>query len=86
MAFLDGLATMQPGCIVTDVRMPGMAGLELQRELRERRINLPVIVMTGHGDVQLAVEAMKAGAVDFIEKPFADETLLGAITRRLGRL
>ena len=78
-SFLDSLAALQPGCVLTDVRMPGMSGLELQRELAARRIALPVIVMTGHGDVQLAVEAMKAGAVDFIEKPFSDTTILEAI-------
>jgi two-component system response regulator FixJ len=78
-AFLDAASTVQPGCIITDVRMPGIDGLELQRQLKARHIRLPVIVMTGHGDVPLAVEAMKAGAVDFIEKPFGDETLLSAI-------
>jgi two-component system, LuxR family, response regulator FixJ len=78
-AFLDALTALQPGCVLTDVRMPGMSGLDLQRELNARRIPLPVIIMTGHGDVQLAVEAMKAGAVDFIEKPFSDETILTAI-------
>jgi two-component system, LuxR family, response regulator FixJ len=79
VAFLDALPSVQPGCIVTDVRMPGMDGLALQREWKSRDIPLPVIVMTGHGDVPLAVEAMKAGAVDFIEKPFNDEALLSAI-------
>jgi two-component system response regulator FixJ len=78
-AFLNALASVQPGCIVTDVRMPGMDGLELQRELKTRGVGLPVIVITGHADVSLAVEAMKAGAVDFIEKPFNDESLLAAI-------
>lgn len=78
-AFLDALPSVQPGCIVTDVRMPGMDGLELQRELKNRSVDLPVIVITGHADVSLAVEAMKAGAIDFIEKPFNDETLLAAI-------
>jgi len=85
VAFLDALPAVQDGCIVTDVRMPGMDGLELQRRLRENKIGLPVIVMTGHGDVALAVEAMKAGAVDFIEKPFDDEVLLGAIRAALAR-
>ncbi len=85
VAFLAALPTVQDGCIVTDVRMPGMDGLELQRRLRENKIGLPVIVMTGHGDVALAVEAMKAGAVDFIEKPFDDEILLGAIRTALVR-
>jgi two-component system response regulator FixJ len=78
-AFLKALPSVQPGCVLTDVRMPGMDGLALQRELKARGIGLPVIVITGHGDVPLAVEAMKAGAVDFIEKPFHDEALLSAI-------
>lgn len=84
-AFLDALAAVQPGCVLTDVRMPGMSGLDLQRELLARRIALPVIVMTGHGDVQLAVQAMKAGAVDFIEKPFSDDTILNTIRGALAR-
>ena len=79
LAFLDVLPGIKDGCVVTDVRMPGMDGLELQRRLRQHKARLPVIVMTGHGDVPLAVEAMKSGAVDFIEKPFEDETLLSAI-------
>ncbi len=81
--FLDGLETVQPGCIVSDVRMPGIDGLELQRRLKDSGLGLPVIIMTGHADVPLAVEAMKAGAVDFIEKPFGDEVMLGAIERAL---
>jgi two-component system response regulator FixJ len=85
VAFLDAASTVQPGCIITDVRMPGIDGLELQRQLKARHIGLPVIVMTGHGDVPLAVEAMKAGAVDFIEKPFGDETLLSAIRIAIDR-
>ncbi len=83
--FLDALPGLQPGCVVSDIRMPGVDGLALQRRLSELRINLPVIIMTGHGDVRLAVEAMKAGAVDFIEKPFDDEVLLAAISVALGR-
>jgi two-component system response regulator FixJ len=79
ISFLAGLAALQPGCIVTDVRMPGMDGLALQRQLKLRQIDLPVVVMTGHADVKLAVEAMKEGAVDFIEKPFSDHVLLAAI-------
>jgi two-component system, LuxR family, response regulator FixJ len=84
-AFLGALPTVQPGCIVTDVRMPEMDGLELQRQLKLRGVGLPVIVITGHGDVPLAVEAMKAGAVDFIEKPFNDEKLLSAIRVAIDR-
>jgi two-component system response regulator FixJ len=84
-AFLEALPTVQPGCIVTDVRMPEMDGLELQRHLGVRSLGLPVIVITGHGDVPLAVEAMKAGAIDFIEKPFNDERLLCAIRVAIDR-
>jgi FixJ family two-component response regulator len=68
-----------PGCLLLDIRMPMMSGLELQRVLSEREIALPVIFMTGHGDVSMAVEAMKLGARDFIEKPFKDQTLLDAV-------
>ncbi|MBS0525717.1 MAG: response regulator [Proteobacteria bacterium] len=84
-AFLKVLAEVQEGCIVTDVRMPGIDGIELQRRLAAGGVRLPVIVMTGHGDIALAVEAMKAGAVDFIEKPFDDEVLLTAIRAALAR-
>jgi two-component system, LuxR family, response regulator FixJ len=84
-AFLAAIGTLQPGCIVSDVRMPGIDGLELQRRLKELGVNLPVVIMTGHADVPLAVEAMKAGAIDFIEKPFDDELLLGAIRVALSR-
>ncbi|MBP6766334.1 MAG: response regulator [Reyranella sp.] len=85
VAFLKVLPDAQPGCVVTDIRMPEMDGLELQRRLAELKSGFPVIVMTGHGDVPMAVEAMKAGAVDFIEKPFDDETLLSAIRSALDR-
>jgi RNA polymerase sigma factor (sigma-70 family) len=70
---------MPPGCLVLDIRMPMMSGLELQRELNDREIALPVIFLTGHGDVSMAVEAMKLGARDFIEKPFKDQVLLDAV-------
>lgn len=83
VAFLEALPGAQPGCVVTDIRMPEIDGLELQRRLLELKAGFPVIVMTGHGDVPMAVEAMKAGAVDFIEKPFDDETLLSAIRSAL---
>jgi two-component system response regulator FixJ len=85
VAFLKVLPEVEEGCVVTDIRMPEVDGLELQRRLGERKRHLPVIVMTGHGDVPLAVEAMKAGAVDFIEKPFDDEVMLSAIRAALAR-
>ena len=86
VAFLRALPKVEVGCIVTDVRMPGMDGLELQRRLLADKNAIPVIVMTGHGDIALAVEAMKAGAVDFIEKPFDDEMLIRAIKSALTRV
>lgn len=78
-SFLAALATLQAGCVITDVRMPDMTGIQLLQRLREKEIKLPVIVITGHGDIPLAVEAMKYGAIDFIEKPFADDTILRAV-------
>ena len=78
-AFLDAFTTVAPGCIVTDVRMPGMSGIELMTALTKRGVTLPVIVITGHGDVPLAVEAMKLGAIDFLEKPFEDDRLIAMI-------
>jgi two-component system response regulator FixJ len=83
LTFLDTVNEISGGCIVTDVRMPGMTGMEMIRRLRELKITLPVIVITGHGDVPLAVEAMKCGAADFIEKPFDDEVLLTAVRSAL---
>jgi len=71
------------GCLLLDVRMPGMSGLELQEYLVEKQIRIPVIIITGHGDVPMAVRAMKSGAVDFIEKPFNDELLLESIRKAL---
>ena len=85
VAFLEALPTIEGGCVVTDVRMPGMDGIALQRRLKTENNSIPVIVMTGHGDISLAVEAMKAGAVDFIEKPFEDDVLIGAIKTALSR-
>ena len=79
--FLKAYEPGHPGCLVLDVRMPGMSGLELQRAMADRAIDLPVIILTGHGDVQVAVRAMKAGAVDFIEKPFNNELLLDRIQK-----
>ena len=81
--FLDELAKLEPGCVVTDVRMPGIDGMELLRRVNSGARKLPVIVMTGHGDVPLAVEAMKLGALDFLEKPFEDDRLIGMIETAL---
>jgi two-component system response regulator FixJ len=67
------------GCLIVDIRMPGMGGLELQEELVRRKVNIPVIVITGHGDVPLAVRAMRAGAIDFVEKPFDEERMLQSV-------
>jgi FixJ family two-component response regulator len=78
-AFLEGYGSDGPGCLVLDIRMPGMSGLELQQELNRRGIDLPIIVLTGHGNVQVAVHAMKGGAVDFIEKPFNNDLLLDRV-------
>ena len=78
-AFLDLAPKVEAGCVITDVRMPGVSGIDLLRRLRELKFGVPVIVITGHGDVPLAVEAMKIGAADFIEKPFDDEALLQAV-------
>jgi len=82
-AFLKGTNVDVARCIVSDIRMPGMTGVELVRKLKGGGSTCPVILITGHGDVALAVEAMKAGAADFIEKPFDDEALLGAIRSAL---
>jgi len=79
LEFLEVADGLTDGCVVTDVRMPEMSGLELVRKLRERGIALPVIVITGHGDVPLAVEAMRAGVVDFLEKPFDNEVLINSV-------
>jgi two-component system response regulator FixJ len=83
-AFLHSLSTLQGGCIITDLKMPGLSGIELLRKLRELDVELPVIMLTGHGDVPLAVEAMRSGAVDFLEKPYDDETLLYSVRTALG--
>jgi two-component system, LuxR family, response regulator FixJ len=83
LAFLDAMTDTSTGCIVTDVRMPGIDGIELLRRLKARGFSLPVIVMTGHADVPMAVEAMKEGAVDFIEKPFDDDLFLAAVRSAL---
>lgn len=83
---LKKTADLEEGCILLDIRMPGMDGLEVQQALQERGVSLPVIMMTGHGDVTLAVKAMKAGAVDFIEKPFEKDTLLASLEEGYRRL
>lgn len=80
-AFLEGYAPHRRGCLLLDVRLPDMSGLELQRTLAAQGVGLAVIMITGHGDVPMAVNAMKAGAVDFIEKPYQDDTILGCIER-----
>lgn len=77
---------LSQGCVLLDIRMPGMDGLEVQQALREKGVALPVIIMTGHGDIGLAVKAMKAGAVDFIEKPFEKVTLLSSLEEGFQRL
>jgi RNA polymerase sigma factor (sigma-70 family) len=82
-AFIDGYDPARSGCLVLDVRMPGMSGLELQERLSAQRIRVPIIFITGHGDVQMAVRAVQAGAFDFIEKPFNDQDLLDRIQRAI---
>ncbi len=84
-AFLAAPPADEPACIITDVRMPGMSGTDLLRNLKESARRTPVIVMTGHGDIALAVEAMKLGASDFIEKPFVDEVMLAAVRAAVER-
>ena len=84
-AFLKVAPGLKSGCVITDVRMPGISGMELLRRLGELKIPLPVIVITGHGDVPLAVEAMKFGALDFLEKPFDDNILLASVRSALQR-
>ncbi len=81
--FLARFQSGRSGCLVLDVRMPGMSGLDLQEHLAEHNIKIPVVIITGHGDVPMAVRAMKHGAIDFIEKPFNDEVLLDAIRRAI---
>jgi two-component system response regulator FixJ len=85
LAFLNTVGERGSGCIIADVRMPDMTGIELLGRLRANKIGIPVIVITGHGDVPLAVEAMKAGAADFLEKPFDDDIMLTAVRAALSR-
>lgn len=82
-AFLESTAVQQPGCLVLDVRMPGMSGLDLQKQLRARGCRIPILFVTGHGDVPMAIRAMKAGAFDFLEKPFQGEMLLERVREAL---
>ncbi|MFN3609082.1 MAG: response regulator transcription factor [Hyphomonas sp.] len=86
VAFLEQVDAAEKGCILLDVQMPKMDGLQVQEALNERGVPMPVIVLTGHGDVAVAVRAMKAGAVDFVEKPYAKQTLVDALTRAFERL
>src|SRR3984893_9291351 len=81
--FLDALPGVDFGCVVSDVRLPGIDGIEMLKRLKSSRSTFPVVIMTGHGDVPLAVEAMKLGAVDFLEKPFEDDRLIGMIDAAL---
>jgi FixJ family two-component response regulator len=83
--FLDTYRPSQPGCLVLDVRMPGMSGLELQEQLNVRGAVIPVIFITGHGDIPMAVEAMQQGAFDFLQKPFRDQDLIDRVQRALER-
>lgn len=83
LALLDALPLKDAGCVITDMRMPDMTGLELVRELNTRGSRVPIIMITGHGDIPLAVEAMRAGVVDFIEKPFGEARILDALARAL---
>jgi len=82
-AFLETFDPHQPGCIVLDVRMPGISGLDLQERLSKEKPHPPVIIITGHGDVPMAVRAVKSGAVDFIEKPFNDQVLLDSVHKAI---
>ncbi len=82
-AFLEGYDQDQPGCLLLDVRMPGMSGLELQKELNKRNHTLPIVFISAHGDIPMAVEAVRRGAVDFIQKPFDDQELLSKVKQAL---
>jgi FixJ family two-component response regulator len=83
--FLESRGADVPGCLVLDVRLPGLSGLDLQRELTNVNIHTPIIFLTGHGDIPMTVRAMKAGAVEFLTKPFRDQDLLDAIQQALER-
>lgn len=83
IAFLDAALPDRPGCLILDVRMPGLSGLDLQRQLHERGMVKPIVFLTGHGDIAMSVQAMKAGAIDFLTKPVRDQTFLDAVTRAI---
>jgi FixJ family two-component response regulator len=83
--FLSGRRSEAPGCLVLDVRLPGLSGLDLQRQLMDADIEMPIVFITGHGDVQMSVRAMKAGAVEFLTKPFRDQDLLDAVQQAVDR-
>jgi len=83
--FLDAYDTNQPGCVVLDIRMPGMGGLELQQQLNMRGAVIPLVFISGHGDIPMAVEAMQQGAFDFLQKPFRDQDLIDRVRRALER-
>ena len=85
LAFLDALPGLEFGCVVSDVRMPGLDGIELLKRMKAGHSTFPIVIMTGHGDVPLAVEAMKQGAVDFLEKPFEDDRLIAMIETAIHR-
>ena len=85
-AFLRELRTAEPGCILLDIRMPEIDGLQVQQQLAERGVAMPVIVLTGHGDVTIAVKAMRSGAIDFLEKPFEADRLLAALDKAFERM
>jgi two-component system response regulator FixJ len=85
-AFLKEVKNAEHGCILLDVRMPEIDGLQVQRTLAERGVTMPIVIMTGHGDVSIAIQAMKAGAVDFLEKPFEKSALIGAIEEAFERI
>lgn len=82
-AFLEDYVSGVPGCLITDIRMPGMSGMELQQEIKSRAIDLPIIMITGHGDVETGIRAMKSGASDFIQKPFNDQKLLEIVNHAI---
>jgi FixJ family two-component response regulator len=83
--FLSGRRSEAPGCLVLDVRLPGLSGLDLQRQLTDADIEMPIVFITGHGDIQMSVRAMKAGAVEFLTKPFRDQDLLDAVQQAVDR-